>query len=157
MITGKGPIGQLAYIAVFDRILVNIVEVSPHISIGANTCIPIVVPDLAAGDVVPKVELAGGTAMKLPKKAGQVFAALCFYQDMVVVVQNNPGTQGKAKLLVKGLELFTKECFGLVTGEEWVVVERRGSDDVPGIVEKDMRGMVAGHGYPPKLFLILTG
>lgn len=83
--------------------------------------------------------------MQLAKKGGQVFAPARFEQQMVVIIQDDPGTQGKVPSQNEGFERIAHKRFGRFTGKERGVIERGRSDDVPGVIKVNVRWMMVRH------------
>ena len=85
-----------------DRIVVDVVKARPIPLFIPNTRVPIIMPHLAAPRVVPLVDLKRGCAVQLAKKTGQIMAAIGLEQQMVMVVEDDPG----AKRYVKFMDEF---------------------------------------------------
>ena len=56
MVAGIKPIAEIVNVAVFDGIVVNVVESCPETVFVADACVPIIVPNFASSFSFPAVD-----------------------------------------------------------------------------------------------------
>jgi len=97
VVTGELPIPQVPHIAMLDRVVVNVVETCPQVSLSSDATIPIIMPNLPAYRAVLLIDLARGAAVKPSEESKEGLALLGFEDHMVVVIKDYPGKQGEAE------------------------------------------------------------
>ncbi len=101
-IAGKFIVLHFFAIAMLNAVMMQIIEMRPKISFGADAPIPIILPDFSATTVLQGIYFIGITSMNFAEHFGQISPDSCFKQEMIVIVQNDPGIQDK----MKGFEKF---------------------------------------------------
>ena len=79
----------------FDRVVMKVIEVSPDVPFVTHARIPVAIPYLTTKTALSPVHMQRGNGMQTLHQLCQVLADTSFDQDVVMIVQDDPGVTAK--------------------------------------------------------------
>ena len=83
--------------------------------------------------------------MQAAKQACQVLSNVTLAQDVIMIVENDPGSQLNMKFSSQHFELIADDTLMTNGLQHMLLAVNRSSDKVPGVIEVDVRRMMVGH------------
>lgn len=105
-ITGKQPTLGLLDIAMFDRIVMDVVETCPKISLAPDASIPIGVPNGSAACVIQSVQLESRAPIEPLHEFSKIKPVLRKKEEVIMVCENDPCHKFRVELGDQCVECF---------------------------------------------------
>lgn len=149
------PGGRMGDVAMLDGVVVNIVEARPQPALVADAGVPVAVPDRPAHRSIKQVDLARRTAVQPVEEDGQPRSVARLQQQMVMVVENSPGSEPHPICRQQRLKRVAYQNARSRRGQQRrPAVDRRG-EHVPGVVAVDVRRSMSLHSSVPAYALLI--